>query len=87
MINKEVKPTQKGVQIQFQGGVEKGQIIKMVQNCATGSCECMSDATKQKIEAMEVTGEDGDVKLDLTGDIEVGEIEAALAKSKVVNPS
>jgi hypothetical protein len=35
---------------------------------------------------MQVSGQDGDVALDLTGDISKEEIEAALAKSKVLNP-
>jgi hypothetical protein len=34
---------------------------------------------------MEVSGKDGDVALDLSGAISKEEIEAALAKSKVVN--
>jgi len=57
----------------------------MVENCATGSCECMSDETKAKVKDMKVTGKDGDVKLELSGDIDTKEIEAALAKSKVIN--
>jgi len=57
----------------------------MVQNCSTGQCECMSDATKAKIKDMQVDGEDGDVKLSLEGEISVDEIKEALAKSKVIN--
>ena len=83
-MKKNVFNTQKGVKISFTGEVEKQNIIKMVENCATGSCECMSDETKEKITNMEVSGKDGDVALDLTGDIDTKEIEAALAKSKVL---
>jgi hypothetical protein len=57
----------------------------MVENCATGQCECMSDETKKKITIMQVDGKDGDVELNLTGDVKQEEIEAALAKSKVLN--
>jgi hypothetical protein len=57
----------------------------MVENCATGQCECMSDETKKKITNMQVDGKDGDVELNLTGDVKQEEIEAALAKSKVLN--
>jgi len=46
----------------------------------------MSDETKAKITNMEVTGKDGEVNLDLSGDISQEEIETALAKSKVINP-
>jgi hypothetical protein len=38
----------------------EGSIIKMVENCATGQCECMSDETKKKITNMQVDGKDGD---------------------------
>jgi hypothetical protein len=47
----------------------------------------MSNETKMKITNMEVSGKDGDVALDLSGDVSKEEIEAALAKSKVLNDS
>ena len=84
-MQKKVFKTSEGVKINFQGAVEKMQIVKMVENCATGQCECMSDETKKKISDMQVEGKDGDVRLNLTGDISKEEIEAALAKSKVLN--
>lgn len=84
-MNKNVFKTNEGVKISFTGEVEKQNIVKMVENCATGQCECMSDETKAKISNMEVSGKDGDVNLDLTGDVSKEEIEAALAKSKVLN--
>jgi hypothetical protein len=82
---KNVFKTGQGVKIAFTGAVEKQNIVKMVENCATGSCDCMSDETKAKISNMEVTGKDGEVNLNLTGDVSKEEIEAALAKSKVIN--
>ncbi len=85
-MQKKVNQTQNGVKIAFSGEVKKQNIVKMVENCATGQCECMSDETKAKIKNMEVSGKDGDVALDLSGDISTEEIEAALAKSKVLNP-
>jgi len=84
-MNKNVFKTGEGVKISFTGAVEKRNIVKMVENCATGQCECMSDETKAKISNMEVSGKDGEVNLDLTGDVSKEEIEAALAKSKVIN--
>lgn len=84
-MDKKVLKTAEGVQIAFTGAVEKQNIIKMVENCATGQCECMSDETKEKINNMEVSGKDGEVNLDLTGNISKEEIDAALAKSKVIN--
>ena len=85
-MNKFVNATGKGVKISFSGEVKKQNIVTMVENCSTGACECMSDETKAKIKNMEVSGKDGDVELDLTGDLSKEEIEAALAKSKVLNP-
>ncbi|MBU1669349.1 arsenate reductase ArsC [bacterium] len=85
-MQKNVFKTNEGVKINFTGVVEKQQIVKMVENCATGQCECMSDETKKKITNMQVEGKDGDVELKLSGDIAKEEIEAALAKSKVLNP-
>ena len=83
--HKNVFKTGEGVKIAFTGAIEKQNIVKMVENCATGQCECMSDATKAKITNMEVSGKDGEVNLNLTGDVSKEEIEAALAKSKVIN--
>lgn len=84
-MNKNVSKTNEGIKINFTGAVEKQNIVKMVENCATGACECMSDETKKKITNMEVSGQDGDVALELSGDVTKEEIEAALAKSKVLN--
>ncbi len=84
-MQKDVQQTQSGVKINFLGEVKKEQIVKMVQNCATGQCECMSSETKKKIQDMQVGGSDGDVSLELTGEVSKEEIEAALARSKVLN--
>jgi len=86
-MNKNVLKTNQGVKISFTGAVEKRNIVQMVENCATGQCECMSNETKAKIKNMEVSGKDGDVALELSGDISKEEIEAALERSKVINPS
>ncbi len=84
-MNKNVFKTNQGVKISFTGTVEKQNIVKMVENCKTGSCECMTDETKKKITNMQVSGKDGDVALDLSGEVTKEEIEAALARSKVIN--
>jgi len=84
-MNKNVFKTNEGVKINFTGVVEKQQIVKMVENCATGRCECMSDDTKKKITNMQVDGADGNVELNLSGDIKKEEIEKALLKSTVLN--
>lgn len=84
-MNKKVFKLTDGVKINFTGAVAKQEIIKMVENCATGACECMSDDTKKKITNMQVEGKDGNVELKLSGDIAKEEIEKALEKSKVLN--
>jgi len=85
-MNKNVFQTNEGVKISFTGEVKKQSIVKMVENCATGQCECMSDETKAKIKKMEVSGKDGAVALELSGSVSKEEIEAALERSKVINP-
>jgi len=83
-MEKRVFKTTQGVKIAFTGAVAKDQIIKMVENCATGSCACMSDATKKRISNMQVVGDDGHVELNLTGDVATSEIELALSRSNVL---
>ena len=85
MIKKDVKQNENGVSINFSGAIDKDTVFTMVQNCSTGKCECMSDETKAKVKDMVVTGEDGDVKLELRGDVSEAEIKEALSRSKVVN--
>ena len=84
-MKKSVLKTNQGVKISFTGMVEKKSIITMVENCKTGSCECMNNETKQKIKNMEVSGSDGEVHLELSGEVSPDEIKAALSRSKVVN--
>jgi len=84
-MKKSVLKTGNGVKISFSGAVKKAQIVKMVENCATGACECMSDETKAKIQDMKVDGSDGSVELSLSGDIQKEEIESALKRSKILN--
>ena len=84
-MKRDVKAIKDGVTVTFSTGVKKEQIIKMVQNCQSGACECMSQNSKEKIKDMQVEGKDGLVKLNLKGTITKSEIEEALAKSKVLN--
>ena len=84
-MEKIVNSIQNGVNISFSGDVKKENIVKMVQNCQSGKCECMSDETKKKITTMVVGGEDGNVNLTLGGDILKEEIEEALSKSTALN--
>ena len=85
MIQKEVIKTPEGVEVNFSGAIAKEQVFTMVQNCQKGQCECMSDATKEKLSSIEVSGEDGNVTLELSGEITTDEIQAALEKSKIIS--
>ncbi len=58
-MNKNTFKIGEGVKMAFTGEVQKQNIVKMVDNCAIGQCEHMSDATKAKISNMEVSGVDG----------------------------
>jgi len=83
-MKRNVEKTNNGISIKFQGVVQKQNIVKMVENCASGKCDCMSDDTKAKIENMSVNGEDGNVSLNLDGQVTKQEIEDALSKSKLI---
>ncbi len=74
-----------GVKITFSGTVAKQNVVEMVERCQTGKCDCMSDESKKKIEGMQVSGKDGDVELTIDGDLDATEIEAAVAKSPLIN--
>jgi len=84
-MNKNVFKTTDGVKISFTGAIQKDKVLQMVENCATNSCDCMSPATKSKISDMQVSGEDGNIELNLKGSISKEEIEKALANSPVLN--
>lgn len=83
-MQKDIKETDKGVTISFSGDVQKSSIIKMVENCKTGQCGCMSEESKSKIEDMEVDGKDGKVELNLKGTISKEEVQTAMKNSKIV---
>jgi len=86
MITKNVFKTGAGVKVAFSGAITKESVVKMVENCATGQCECMSDESKEKVKEMKVSGSDGDVAIDLIGEgLTKEEIVAAVERSKVIN--
>lgn len=84
-MKRDVFKIDSGVKINFTQGSNKQNIVTMVENCSTGKCECMSEETKRKIDTIHVTGEDGNVDINISGTISKDEIEQALAKSKVIN--
>ena len=85
MKKAEVIQIDSGVKITFSGTVAKQNVVETVERCQTGKCDCMSDESKKKIEGMQVRGEDGHVELSIDGDLDLKEIEAAVAKSPLIN--
>ena len=74
-----------GVKIKFTGAVAKQNVVEMVERCQSGQCDCMSDESKQKIKNMSIDGVDGDIELNIQGDLDVDEIQKAVVKSPLVN--
>ena len=73
-----------GVKITFSGAVEKKNVVEMVERCQTGKCDCMSDESKEKIKDMSISGVDGNVELNIEGDLDVKEIQKAVSKSPLI---
>ena len=73
-----------GVKITFTGGVAKQNVVEMVERCQTGKCDCMSDESKHKIVDMSISGEDGNVELNIEGDLDIDEIQEAVSKSPLI---
>ncbi len=84
MKKADVSVQKDGVKITFTGAVEKQNVVEMVERCQTGKCDCMSDESKKKIESMEISGKDGDVELNIIGDLDVKEIRDAVSKSPLI---
>jgi len=82
--NANVSALNNGVKITFTGAVAKQNVVEMVERCQTGKCDCMSDESKEKIKDMSISGEDGNVELNIKGDLDVSEIQAAVSKSPLI---
>lgn len=79
MIQKNVTKSPFGVNVKFSGDITKESVSNMVESCSNGSCGCDCDPKLfEKIEGMEVSGEDGNVTIGLKGAIEVEEIQSAV---------
>jgi len=87
-MDKKIISSKDGVKVFFSGDdVKKSSIINMVDNCQQNKCDCMSDDMKSNIKDMRITGVDGDVSLEIVGDIKIDDISKAMEKSKMINPS
>jgi len=84
MIEKNLTKTHNGITIDFTGTIKKETVFTMVQNCKNGQCDCMNDTTKAKIKDMKVHGKDGNVSLELSGNIDTTEILTALERSQLI---
>lgn len=84
MKKAEVTKQNGGVKVTFTGAIEKQNVVSMVQRCQSGQCDCMSEENKKKMTGLEVSGEDGNVELKISGDLETADIEAAMEKSPLI---
>jgi len=84
MKKAEVTPQFNGVKVTFSGDIAKQNVVSLVERCQSGKCDCMSEDAKAKIEQLNVSGEDGHVELSISGDLDVKEIEAAVAASPLI---
>lgn len=84
MKKADVTLSKDGVNIKFSGAIKKSNVVEMVERCKTGKCDCMSDESKEKIKDINVTGSDGDVELNINGDLDVEEIQRAVSKSPLM---
>ena len=82
--NTNVSALSNGVKITFTGAIAKQNVVEMVERCQTGSCDCMSDESKEKIKDMNISGEDGNVELSIEGDLDISEIQSAVSKSPLI---
>ena len=84
MKKADVTAQHNGVKITFSGAIQKQNVVEMVERCQTGKCDCMSDESKKKIKDMSISGEDGNVELNIKGDLDAQEIQEAVSKSPLV---
>ena len=82
--NANVKLFNSGVKITFTG-VAKQNVVEMVERCQTGKCDCMSDESKEKIQGMDISEINGDIELNIEGDLNIDEIREAVSKSPLIN--
>lgn len=74
-----------GVVVQVvEGNVCLEKVQEIVESCKTGKCDCMSDATKQKVEFIQVKLIGGKPAIEIKGDIRQEEIQEAISKSKKI---
>lgn len=64
-----VKKTDSGVEVRVQGEVEKEKIDSMIESCSTGEHACCGPDFFEKVNSLEVAGQDGDVSIHVNGDV------------------
>lgn len=81
----QVKQDKDGVVVQVvDEGIALEKVEEIVNNCKTGQCDCMSEATKQKVEFIHVKLIGGKPAIEIKGDVSKQEIEEAISKSKKI---
>ena len=64
---------------------DKNKIEKVLDNCSTGNCSCMSKENKEKIKDMALKETENGINMEITGDISEQDIADAMRRSKILN--
>ena len=78
-----VKKTADGVLIEITSRKDSDlkAVQGMVENCATGACDCMKPETKEKVEGMEFKTVEGKSGIYIKGNLSVEEIHETMDRS------
>ena len=78
-----VKKSDDGVKIEINSSqkADLDAVQGMVENCATGACDCMKPETKEKVQGMEFRTVEGKSAIYIKGDISVEEIHETMDRS------
>ena len=74
-----ISDTSRGADVHINGGVKFSEIEALAQSCSDGSCDC-SPEMMNKIDDIQVSGKDGDVKITLQGkEVNAKEIQSCMS--------
>lgn len=75
-----VKDTAQGVSVHLQGDeIELEKVNAMLEKCAEGTCSCCGPEFFEALDGVDVSGADGDIKMDINGSVDVQDISEKLA--------
>ena len=75
-----VTDTEKGVSVHMQGDeIELEKVHDMLAQCGEGTCSCCGPEFFEALEGIDVSGADGDVKMEISGPVNSDVISEKLA--------